>query len=217
MREMFNMDNPFWSVINRIIDIVYLSILWTICSLPLVTIGSTSAALYYSIVKTVRMGRSYSSKEFFYSLKMNIKKGCLIQVVFILFTVAMLFSNYPMLLLFLRNREISNTVLFVIACIKAFILIALANWIFPILSRFDDSVIKMFGASFLQVVTRFPQTLLCVIIIIGGIIICLEEPLLLAVVPGTEVLILSYIIEPSLRGFTDQSSFTDSEDKWFID
>ena len=86
-----------------------------------------------------------------------------------------------------------------------------------IISRFDDSVIKMFGASFLQVVTRFPQTLLCVIIIIGGIIICLEEPLLLAVVPGTEVLILSYIIEPSLRGFTDQSSFTDSEDKWFID
>ena len=85
MSKIFSVDNKFFTTINKIVDMMWLSILWSLCSLPLlfllftfmveqqivlllivllpiafITIGPASAALYYAIVKSVRRERSYA-------------------------------------------------------------------------------------------------------------------------------------------------------------
>ena len=45
------------AAITAVIDIVTAGLLWLLCSLPLVTIGAASTALYYSVVKCIRHER----------------------------------------------------------------------------------------------------------------------------------------------------------------
>ena len=44
--NLFNPQNSFWQTIDRLSDLLILSLLWLICSLPLVTVGAASTALY---------------------------------------------------------------------------------------------------------------------------------------------------------------------------
>ena len=52
--SFFDSESPFFCLLGRVLDIVVLSVLWLICSLPIVTIGPASAALYYSCAKCLR-------------------------------------------------------------------------------------------------------------------------------------------------------------------
>ena len=100
MSKFFSVDNKFFTTINKIVDMMWLSILWSVCCLPLlflifsiivnyemlllsivllpigfITVGPASAALYYAIVKSVRRERSYATKCFFHAFKVNFKVG----------------------------------------------------------------------------------------------------------------------------------------------
>ena len=50
-RSLFDSESPLSRLLGRLLDIVVLSVLWLVCSLPIVTIGPASAALYYSCAK----------------------------------------------------------------------------------------------------------------------------------------------------------------------
>ena len=51
-------ESKLHAVLTALIDIVWLGLLWLACSLPLITLGAASTALYYSMVKCVRHERS---------------------------------------------------------------------------------------------------------------------------------------------------------------
>ena len=54
LQGFFNYDNPIWRFIGRLGDMVVLNILWIICSIPIITIGASTTALYYCTLKIVR-------------------------------------------------------------------------------------------------------------------------------------------------------------------
>ena len=45
MNQIFNPENFFWKCFDKMADVVGLSLLWFMCSLPVVTIGPACAAL----------------------------------------------------------------------------------------------------------------------------------------------------------------------------
>ena len=45
------------SAVSRLIDMILAGLYWLICSLPIITLGAASTALYYSVVKCVRHER----------------------------------------------------------------------------------------------------------------------------------------------------------------
>lgn len=44
--NLFNPQNSFWQTVDHLSDLLILSLLWLLCSLPLVTAGAAAAALY---------------------------------------------------------------------------------------------------------------------------------------------------------------------------
>ena len=50
---MFSMDGPLWRALNFIADVMVLHVLWLVHSLPLVTIGASTTALYYAMMKRI--------------------------------------------------------------------------------------------------------------------------------------------------------------------
>ncbi|MBP5332214.1 MAG: YesL family protein, partial [Lachnospiraceae bacterium] len=89
MAKFFNPENAFFTTINKIVDTIWLSLLWTICSLPLITIGPASCGLYYATVKVTRRNRSYVTKEFFKGFKQNFKVGVPASIIFWVFAWVM--------------------------------------------------------------------------------------------------------------------------------
>ena len=47
MRDLCNTDKPLFAVLTKLTYSAYLNILWLVCSLPIVTIGASTTALFY--------------------------------------------------------------------------------------------------------------------------------------------------------------------------
>lgn len=81
-----------------------MGVLWLACSLPVVTIGASSAAFYYAYNKCVRQDRGYAWKNFFSSFRSNFKQATRLWVTLLgilLFTVVdyMILNAYAEVLL----------------------------------------------------------------------------------------------------------------------
>ena len=62
MNDFFDLDAPLFRFLTRVADMVILSLLWLIGSLPLFTLGISSTALYYAVNKSLieRSARNFS-------------------------------------------------------------------------------------------------------------------------------------------------------------
>lgn len=65
MNQIFNPGNFFWKCFDKMADVVGLSLLWFICSLPVVTIPAASTALYDCAARCVRGGEPTVYSRFF--------------------------------------------------------------------------------------------------------------------------------------------------------
>ena len=65
MANIFNADNAFFRFMSKVCDVFLLSVLWLICSLPVVTAGAATAALAAVALKSVRNEECYIFRSFF--------------------------------------------------------------------------------------------------------------------------------------------------------
>ena len=147
-----------------------MSLAWLVCSLPVVTIGPATAALYYAAVKSVRRGEGRVGQSFFHSFRENLKTG--IPASAIAVAAGFLLCN-GMLLTRQMARADSGWTAF---CIAYGVLLLLpagaACYLFPILSRFTFGVGGLFSASFLLSIRHLPSTVVLVLLNGQGILIC---------------------------------------------
>lgn len=77
------MDGPLFEGMAYIINIIYVSVLWILFSIPIITIGASSTALYYTVTKVIRHGRSYIFREFWQSFKSNLKQSTAVWLIYL--------------------------------------------------------------------------------------------------------------------------------------
>jgi uncharacterized membrane protein YesL len=71
--KIFDLDNPFIGKLQTMTDIIFAGLLWLLFSVPLITVGAATAAMYYTIVKVVRHKRETIWNAFWHSFKSNFK------------------------------------------------------------------------------------------------------------------------------------------------
>jgi len=94
MSGFFNLENPVFQLLGKVCDMLFVSVVYIVLCLPIVTIGPANTALYYAIVKVIRRERGYIFREFFRSFKLNFKRGA---IVGILLTLAMIILGFDIL------------------------------------------------------------------------------------------------------------------------
>ena len=77
MRRFFNSESFLWRPLGVLGDLVVLSLLWTVLSLPLVTLGPASAALYDAAVHGLRQREGASLTRFLSTFRRELKEGVL--------------------------------------------------------------------------------------------------------------------------------------------
>lgn len=184
-------DNPVLSTINKIVDIMWVSLLWCIVCLPAlfglffglnfladeqiylllmamfpvcaITVGPASAALYYAIVKVIRRERGYITRCFFHGLKVNFKLGALTSLLYGVFLAIMYFDiKYSLQMALHTDSKFSFILCGVFLCIMGFTFVILV-WLNPVLSRFELTFKTLLRNTFLISVKNIFRTLILVI------------------------------------------------------
>lgn len=95
-RPLFRYDSPAWNICNAITDTLLLSGLWCLCSLPLITSGAATTALYDAAVHGIRYREPGTYRRFFRTFRAELKTGILISL---LWGGILLFCSYVLALL----------------------------------------------------------------------------------------------------------------------
>mgnify|MGYP002587022224 CR=1 FL=1 len=93
-RNIFGFDGSFINFCDKLFDVMALGFLWILCSLPIITIGASSTALYYAMVKCIKKGDGYIAKEFFRSFRMNLISGTILWVLIAAATFAFEYRHF---------------------------------------------------------------------------------------------------------------------------
>lgn len=64
-RSIFRPEGPVWNFCNTVTDVLLLSLLWCGCSLPLITLGASTTALYDAAVHGIRYREPGLYRRFF--------------------------------------------------------------------------------------------------------------------------------------------------------
>lgn len=215
LESLFNPENAFMCFINKIIDLVVLSILWTLCSAPLVTMGAASAALYYAVTKSVRCQRGHAAKEFWRAFKSNLKRGILFELVWAALAFMMLVTDVPLVTTFLDTGKVQNVFLLILFAVKAVLLIGAACWYYPMISRFEQGVWKTAEAAVFSMLRHALRSILVILLTVFAVSLLVAEPLLLAIVPGVSAWLLSFLQEPVFRALYDSAEVPEDDDPWY--
>ena len=134
-RGVFNPLNGFWRGFARLCDVVGLSVCWVVCSLPVVTVGAATAALYDAVFHGVRRGELGDYARFFRTFRDSFKPATAATVPF-LALAALLFAMWYVAFVMAAGGS-REAMVWLYAC-RILLLAPLAVWLFAMftLSRF---------------------------------------------------------------------------------
>lgn len=179
MRSLFDTDGFLMRVLTKIADTVWLNILFLICSIPIFTIGASITALYYVSFKTIKDEEGYITKDFFRSFKENFKQSTIIWIVLL---VLYIIFGFELTTLLAMNTSMADAGI-VIAMIPGLLILFVGLYVFPLLSRFENTTKATIKNALFLSIANIPKTLLALVITIAIPVVCLSDMKLFPLVP----------------------------------
>lgn len=78
---MFNYDNKVFEFINRVVDTIFVALLWVVFSLPVITIGASTTAFFETVHKVLRQNRGYIWRTFWSTFISNFKRSTIVWLI----------------------------------------------------------------------------------------------------------------------------------------
>lgn len=78
---MFNYDNKVFEFINRVVDTIFVALLWIVFSLPVITIGASTTAFYETVHKVLRQNKGYIWRTFWNTFLSNFKRSTIVWLI----------------------------------------------------------------------------------------------------------------------------------------
>lgn len=208
MKSVFEENGLVFRVMDFLGKLIVLSCLWLLGCLPIVTICTSNAALYYAVAKTIRGGQGNAVGEFWRSYRLNLVKGigmtlCLIAVFGLLGYLMVTFQSggYP-----------SGGIL------SGFIFIGFtAVYLGPVLSRFSLGFWKLIKLSFVMSLQFAHYTLL---FLLGSLLLFVLQFFLLPMaliflLPGLWCWLTVPLMEKAMRKYMPER--TGAVDEWYYE
>lgn len=164
MNSIFSLDNPVWNFIGKLVDMLLLSVLWAVCSIPVVTLGASTTALYYVMLKLAEDKEGALVRSFFRAFRDNFKQATACWLVMLLFGLVLGGDFY---ICVNRMDSAAAKTLLIVFFVLAFVYGMIFTYLFPVLARCEADTKKIFLLSFMMAVKQFGWTLLMLVITAG--------------------------------------------------
>ena len=197
MGNLFNPDALFWRWCSRILDIMVLSVCWFFCSLPVITAGAASTALYDAAVHGIRRDEPGAYVRFFRTFRRELKTAV---------PAALLWGAALAALLWCGQQigvaiQDPGPVLAATAVLAALLLLVLGtvSGLFPLLSRFTFSFGALNRTAVQFFMAHLPSSVLLALLLAGSVRVCFRFLFPVFFVPCTEALLASFLVERAFQ------------------
>lgn len=213
MGGFFNMDGDFVKTMSKLYDIVFLSILWVVFSLPIVTIGASTTALYYTAVKVIRHDRSYIWHSFWKSFKDNFVDATIFWLLLLVLYVILGINIFLSESVFGKTLGAALKGIYILI----FILESFSGiYIFPLQSRFRMKRLQLLKLSvFMGIRHLFYSLCMGMLGALAVISVYLITPFIL-VMPAAATLFISFFMERILKIYMPEEN-DENLDRWYLE
>ncbi|MCI9438269.1 MAG: DUF624 domain-containing protein [Lachnospiraceae bacterium] len=170
--KFFDLESPLMQALNKVADLMILNILTLICCIPIITAGASITAMHYMALKMARNEECYIIKDFFKSFKLNFKQATIIWVLVFIILMVLVGDFYIMF-----NAEMAFAgALKIILTVIAFVALFTYMFLFPVLAKFDNTILRTFKNAFFIGILQFPKTILMMILSVAPVVLFLLFP-----------------------------------------
>ncbi len=198
-RNLLKPDSGLMITLTQLTDTIFLSLFWILGCIPVVTIGASCAALYDSVFRGFRQGEKNSWQRFLKVFKDNWKEGILPTVFFLA-----LFGLLVKGMVLVWNAAVGGSIswmVFSAAALVAVLLLGTLSLLFPLLSRFENSLGGTLKNTFLLGFAHLPRILVLGLIQAAAIFLCARFVFPLFFLPALAALLSSLFVEPIFKPY----------------
>lgn len=192
--------NGLLRFLEIIADLCIVSVYWLVCCIPLVTIGTSSAALYITVTKVIRNEKGVLTRTFFTEFRKSFKQGLLLSLIFL--------GGFALICayVFLGNSISLQAGYYLIYWVVVFVLAVIMTgtfvYVFPLFAIFHQKTWVYIRTGFFLSVGYPVKTLGLICMLALAALIMYKIPLLILLLPGTYALLASIILEPIIEKHT---------------
>lgn len=200
--SLFNPESMIWQPFGRIADYLILSCLWLLCSIPVLTAGAATAAMYDCCARCIKGGERELFSRFFRTFRRELVQGA----GGLLLWAGILGGLYFLIRGFTGSAEPGtlNLVLsYAMAMLLVFVL-GTAAWVFPLQSRFTFRFGDLQLTAFRLAVSHLPRTMGLGLVNLAAGLLCLKFVMPVMVVPGISSLVSAHILEPVFKTYENR-------------
>ncbi|MGN1368365.1 MAG: YesL family protein [Aristaeellaceae bacterium] len=165
--SLFSVDGALYRFMQKLTDVLVLSLLWIVFSLPVITIGAATTA---GMAVAMDMADDQEGKilpDFWAAFKANWKQGIPVGMILLL-------GWYAVYLDFQLFEAVAGnpTWLLIVGMVSAFLVILASAYTFPLLARYSNTIAHTLRNSMDISRRYYGHTLLMVLLVVTELLLC---------------------------------------------
>lgn len=165
---ILHIDSPIARAINKFVQMIYIGLLWFLCSLPVLTAGAATTALYEVLLKMQKDEEGAVGTAFFRGFRSNLK--CSLPVWIPILLAEAVFGVNLFYYAILGGREfLVQSVVFGILLVLS---LTVYGYAFPVMAKFENTTQGTFRMVFLLAVRNPGWTIVITVIQVLTVLIC---------------------------------------------
>lgn len=174
MGGLLKYDGLLARFFSKLVDAVCLSLLWLISSIPLITVGASTTALYYTVNKVIRNDEGKLWQEYWHSFRVNFKQATVAWLVILGIYCLIGVGGYSTYILYLNYELPQWTV--IMLCVVAVLVTAWMLYVFPSIARFANRTFDILANCAKIAMLNLLQTLLLLLLFVVAVLAVLYVP-----------------------------------------
>lgn len=158
MRKFIYGDTPAGNFLKCAFNLVILNLLWVIFSIPIITMGPATTALYSSISALTR-GEEQMTRTFLKGFKRNFKQSFLLWLITLIIGFLLYWGLY-----ITSFWDQARTAAMIIQSIPCLLYLMIISYAYPLLAEFETTIPKLLENSILLSIGHFPRSIAIVVI-----------------------------------------------------
>ncbi|MFB3168582.1 YesL family protein [Neobacillus sp. 179-C4.2 HS] len=155
-------DGRFLRLASKVSNLFLLNILWIIFSIPIITMGAATSAVYYVTLKMVKNEEGYIIKDFWYAFRQNLKQGIIIELVLLVGGVILLGDIWY----FLHLGNIFGYIFAGTFSIGLTVYVLTLIFTFPLLAKYNNTVSGTLKNAVLLSLKHLPSSIAMAVLLI---------------------------------------------------
>lgn len=183
LRRAFSPTGSLMEFVGKVGDFLLLSILWLVCSLPVITIGAATTAMFYVSFRLLSGEEEGCFRDFFRSFRENFRQATLLWLAALLLG-AFLGLDLYFYLMWSAAGEWIGTGLFAIFAAATVLYLCVMLYLFPYVAKFRCTFRTAIRNTAYLSLRHIPYTLAMIAADLLLTILCLQFGAMIAALPG---------------------------------